>query len=111
MGSGSDRPATGSRSAADRVDDDDHQDRADHGHDDRAEVERPVDRVVLKSRLARKPPTRAPTMPSTIWPMTPRPSSPLHEEAGEVAGDRAEHDPGDDAHEVWPPSLDVSICP
>ena len=33
--------------------------------------------LVLNRTLARKPPTRAPTMPSTMCPMTPRPSSPL----------------------------------
>ena len=59
--------------------------------------------LVLNRTLARNPPTRAPTMPRTMCPMTPSPSSPRDEEAGQVAGDRAEDDPRDDAHSL-PPS-------
>src|SRR5689334_3788849 len=49
-GCGSDRAASAAGPAGHQVHDDDHEDRADHRDDDRAEIERTVDRVAVEER-------------------------------------------------------------
>ena len=53
--------------------------------------------------VATKPPTRAPTHPEDDGPQDPFTAA--DEACGHVPGDRAEHDPGDDAHGCSPSAV------
>src|SRR3954451_22453034 len=92
----SDGAATGPAAAGDHVHDDDHDHRADDGGDDRADVERSVDDVLVEEGAGEE--ATDDRADDAEHDMTDDPESfvALDEEAGQVAGNRAEDDPRND---------------
>ena len=84
--------------AADRLEDEQQEHRADEGHEDRAEVE--VVETSVSSPVANRnsaPPMRPPRMPTTIVTRQPRCAAPVTQRAKRT-GDEPHDDPPEDAH-------------
>src|ERR1700693_3007414 len=98
MGASGAAPATSERPV-----DEEHDDRADDGHDDALDVEA-RHAAFMQNCTAEPAPHDRPDDAQENRPNQPFVATNDH--VGEEAGDRAEHDPGDDAHLV-PPSYVV----
>src|SRR5690349_17095542 len=92
---GSDRAATRPAAAGDGVHDDDRDDRADGGDDDRADVERAVDRMRVEEDAGKEAADEGADDAEHDVADDAEAFVALDEEAREVTGDGAENDPSD----------------
>src|SRR4051812_17292069 len=93
-----DRAATCSRAPGDHPDHEDGDDRADRRDDDRADVERAVDRMAVEQDAGQEATDECADDPEHDVPDDTESLVTCDEQTGEIPGDRAEDDPCDDTH-------------
>src|SRR5215213_158483 len=95
---GSNGATPGPSAPGDHIDDDDRDDRADSGNHDRADVQRTIDRLGVEEDAGQEATNDGAHDPENDVTDDSETLVTLDKEAREVAGDRAEDQPGNDAH-------------
>src|SRR5215210_7613492 len=106
----SDRAAARAGATGHGVHDDDHDDRADDRDHDRADVERAVDRMAVEENAREEPADERADDPENDVTDHAEALVTADEEAGEIPGNRAEDDPGNQTHGFRPPSQSGALC-
>jgi hypothetical protein len=103
----SDRASADPAPAGDGVDDHDGEHGTDRRNDDRAEVERTVDRIAVEEGTGQEAADERADDAKDDVPDDPETLVTLDEEPGQISGDRAKHDPRNDAHSATSIPIDA----